>query len=138
MFVSPSQNGEQCIVGSAFEKHTSKIMSYIRMAQSKRIFPNKIVPAWSTESTKQGEAGVFALYLLKAERGGKAFMSGEFITSAKSDIQQGQDIVSLDFKAAASVKVRRKVTVLSSDSIIEKSPTELTLACPPIAEWFVQ
>ena len=104
LFVSPSQYGEGCIVGSAFEKDTSKIMTYIRLAQSKRILRDKIVPAWSTESTVEGDAGIFTLYLLKAERGGKAFMSGEFITSAKSDIQQGRDIVSLDFRAAESIK----------------------------------
>lgn len=104
LFSSPGQNGEGCILGNALAKDTAKIMEYLRLAAEKRILRNKIVPAWSTEQITEGGSGVYTLYLLKAERGGKPFMSGEFITSAKSDIQQGQDIVSLDFRSGAAIQ----------------------------------
>jgi SecD/SecF fusion protein len=44
LFVSPGQNGEGCILGSAFEKDTSKIMTYIRLAQFYHVIFFWIVP----------------------------------------------------------------------------------------------
>lgn len=104
LFLSPGQDGNNCIVGTVLEKDTSDVMRILRLASEKRILRPNIVPAWSKELDLEGEAGAYNLYLLKAERSGEAYMVGEFITSARSDVQQGQDIVSLDFKSQASLQ----------------------------------
>lgn len=104
LFANPNQNPQNCIVGMVYEKDTAAVNAAIRFARSKKLIRKNIVTAWSTELDLEGEAGAFNLYLLKAERSGKAFMEGEFITSAKSDVNQGQDIVSLDFSTSAAVQ----------------------------------
>lgn len=104
LFASPAQNPQNCIVGMVYERDTAKVNAAIKFAREKKIIRKNVVTAWSTELDLEGEAGAFNLYLLKAERSGGAFMEGEFITSAKSDVQQGQDIVSLDFSSSASVQ----------------------------------
>ena len=96
--------GSRATIGAFKTLDTAKVNEYIKIGQSKKLFPKQLKLTWSSETDLGERSGLLSLYALRKETNGKPYMSGEFITRAARTSQDNRDVVSLDFKTKASFK----------------------------------
>ena len=85
-------------------KDTAKVNQFIASPRTQKMLPRNSRFAWSSQ-VYGGEEAIeesMTLYLLRANRYGKALMEGDIIKYARADFdgRTGQKIVSLDFNAS--------------------------------------
>ncbi|MCC7302358.1 MAG: protein translocase subunit SecDF [Bacteroidia bacterium] len=108
-----NEPAEGPIIGYASPNDTSKIMSYFRMERVSRLFPSNIKFLWGKENKKG--TGILPLYAIKiTDRNGNAALSGDIITKAKVDFDQGGG-------GYASVTMNMTTEAASQWSVITKS-----------------
>ena len=83
---------------------TSKVNQIINIGYEKKLFNKRLKLAWSSETDLGEKSNALQLYALRKESNGGAYLSGEFIKRASRELENGRNIVSLDFKAKASNK----------------------------------
>jgi SecD/SecF fusion protein len=72
------------VIGRSLIKDTAQIMSYLNAEKIKNTFPEDLRFAW-TLKPMQGAETVMQLLALKARKGGKAALAGDFITEARKE-----------------------------------------------------
>ncbi len=83
---------------------TAKVNNIIKIGYEKKVFPKRLKLTWSSEADLGEKTGALKLYALRKESNGQAYLSGEFIKSARRASQDGQDFVSVDFRSSAAKK----------------------------------
>lgn len=83
---------------------TSKVNQIINIGYEKKLFNKRLKLAWSSETDLGEKSNALQLYALRKESNGGAYLSGEFIKRASRELENGRNIVSLDFKTKASNK----------------------------------
>lgn len=85
---------------------TAKVNEIIKIGYDKKLFNNvkRLKLAWSSETDLGEKSSALQLYALRKESNGGAYMSGEFIKRASRELENGRDIVLLDFKTKAASK----------------------------------
>ena len=83
---------------------TAKVNQIINIGYEKKLFNKRLKLAWSSETDLGEKSNALQLYALRKESNGGAYLSGEFIKRASRELENGRNIVSLDFKTKASSK----------------------------------
>ena len=83
---------------------TAKVNEIIKIGYDKKLFNKRLKLAWSSETDLGEKASALQLYALRKESNGGAYMSGEFIKRASRQLENGRDIVLLDFKSNEAIK----------------------------------
>ena len=83
---------------------TAKVNQIIKIGYDKKVFNKRLKLAWSSETDLGEKSNALQLYALRKESNGGAYMSGEFIKRASRQLENGRDIVLLDFKTKAAGK----------------------------------
>ncbi|MBK21161.1 MAG: protein translocase subunit SecDF [Flavobacteriales bacterium] len=83
---------------------TAKVNEIIKIGYDKKVFNKRLKLAWSSETDLGEKSNALQLYALRKESNGGAYMSGEFIKRASRQLENGRDIVLLDFKTKAAGK----------------------------------
>ncbi len=99
-------------VGYAFKNDTAKIGEYLRMDKVKAMFPSKVKFMWGAKPTLRGDeknqVETYDLFAIKiTNRDGKAAMSGDIISSARSDFDAqsgGHPLISMSMTGEAATQ----------------------------------
>ena len=83
---------------------TAKVNQIIKIGYEKKLFNKRLKLSWSSETDLGEKSNALQLYALRKESNGGAYLSGEFIKRASRQLENGRNIVSLDFKTKASSK----------------------------------
>ena len=83
---------------------TAKVNQIIKLGYDKKLFNKRLKLSWSSETDLGEKSNALQLYALRKESNGGPYLSGEFIKRASRQLENGRNIVSLDFKTQASAK----------------------------------
>ncbi len=111
---NPKAYAEGPTIGIATSKaDTAKVNAYLKIAQSKNVFPSKLKFMWGNKEVETKQDGkivgsYFELFAIKqTDRNGKAALSGDIITDAKKDYNQqsgGVPLISMSMNSEAAQK----------------------------------
>jgi len=111
----PERYAEGASVGIATSRaDTAKVNAYLRIAQSKNVFPAKLKFMWGSKEVEQKDeegrvvGSYFELFAIKqTASNGKAALSGDIITDARKDYDQrqgGVPLISMSMNSDAAQK----------------------------------
>lgn len=111
---NPKAYAEGPTIGIATSKaDTALVNRYLKIAQSKNIFPSKLKFMWGSKEVETKQEGkvvgtYFELFAIKqTDRNGKAALSGDIITEARKDYNQqsgGTPLISMSMNSEAAQK----------------------------------
>jgi SecD/SecF fusion protein len=111
---NPKAYAEGPAIGIATSKaDTALVNSYLKIAQSKNVFPSKLKFMWGNKEVETKQDGkvvgtYFELFAIKqTDRKGKAALSGDIITEARKDYSQqsgGLPLISMSMNSEAAQK----------------------------------
>ncbi|GJM33295.1 MAG: protein translocase subunit SecDF [Saprospiraceae bacterium] len=110
------------VMGETDKNKRDLVMSYLEREDIVRLFPSDVIFMWSKDPVKNPETkestGKYELYALKAERDGKAPLSGENVTDAGAspDPQTNAIAVSLKMDNTGAKIWNRLTTEASQDN----------------------
>ena len=95
-------------IGYAKGKDTAKISEYFNLAKERNLFPSNIFPTWERYtpyfSYEEEDGENFELIALKSDReDGKAALSGNIITSAKTRSENNHNFIALEMTPEAAI-----------------------------------
>ncbi len=111
---NPKAYAEGPTIGIATSKaDTALVNAYLKIAQSKNVFPSKLKFMWGNKEVETKQDGkvvgsYFELFAIKqTDRNGKAALSGDIITDARKDYNQtsgGVPLISMSMNTEAAQK----------------------------------
>lgn len=114
-------------------KDTAKVNRLFARAEIKALFPSNMKAMWDVKSMEAGTNGdLLALYFVRTERDGEGQLSGDVLTEARQDFDQGgQPEVNMQMNAKGAQKWR-KLTAASIGRRIAISLDDRVYSAPVV------